>query len=247
MDFSQIDTKFSEIVSLLDRFKSYHNIMDLTLKKVKIIKLDHMLSVIDKYREIFAKYKEAYTTSIETSDIKRKSVEIVEYIKKNGLEPKVVPEDKKQIVSEIKIMDIGMFKGIKFYNDKSFIPTLQYGAVNNKINDKIIILFRVNETHFITCDKFTVTSNISNAKHLLTCVRGGECEFGENCNFYHDPQETKSSHTQVFSNIYLNKSCWDFGDHNKIAEQIKNINIKKISNLMRYCANVLLMGSLITK
>jgi hypothetical protein len=247
MDFSQIDSKFSEIIGLMEKYKSHHNIMDLTLKKVKIIKLENMLEKLDKYREIFNKYKEAYVSSIESSDIKRKSAEIVEYIKKHGLEPKPAVDVKDEKIPDVKIMDIGMFKKIKFYNNKNHIPLLEYGAVNNKINDKIIILFRLNNLHFVTCDKFSITNNVATAKHLLVCTRGAECDFGENCNFYHDPQESKSNHVQVFSNIYLNKSCWDFGDHTKIGEQIKNLNIKKINNLMRYCANVLLVGSLITK
>lgn len=247
MDFSQIDSKFSEILGLMERYKSHHDIMDLTLKKVKIIKLENMLDKLDKYREIFRKYREAYVTSIETSDIKRKSMEIIEYIKKNGLEPIPKVEIKENKIPEAKLMDVGMFKKIKFYSNKLHIPNLEYGAIHSKINDRIIILFRLNEVHFVTCDKFNIVPNSTNARRLIVCTKGVECEFGENCDFYHDPQETKSNHTQVFTNIYLNKSCWDFGDHNKLAEQIKNMNIRKINNLMRYCANILLVGSLINK
>jgi hypothetical protein len=233
-----LDHKINDVLASFEHLKSQYKTLDLTLVKIKLEKISKIIDKLTSYLTIFRKYEECYKSEFKSSDIPAKLKELEKFMKDNKLDY-VKPEVKTDQV-EVKTINIGYHKNIKFYNNKSNIPLLEYGAI--KKNDNIYILLHINKSNYITCDKYVISENNNN---LISCVNGDKCLYGDSCIFYHDPQFTKTEHIANFQSIYLNKSCPNFGDYNKIAIQMKTMKFDNIRNLMRYCANVLLMGSLI--
>jgi hypothetical protein len=150
------------------------------------------------------------------------------------------------------VLEINIGNGVIFkttlYLKREHIPVLGYGAVMNPRDSRAMVLFRYNQRDFVSCSAFQIIdfSNHMDNYRTVCCGNTGSCEYGSACKYYHDPAVwPDSDHTQRFMRTMMVKKCPMFGDSDLIADQRDALTFDSLRTLARYCANMMLLISLI--
>lgn len=143
--------------------------------------------------------------------------------------PKDKPSKVRVMVGDIAVESI-------LYEKIDNVPILQYGAILQ--NHKVFLVFKFSKKDFVSiseCKIVDYNDYYDNQKTI--CCNNYQCEFGNNCKYFHDPFVWKDSdHIQNFIKTYMVKKCPYFGDSTLIKEQIKTMEFSQLKTLARYCA-----------
>ena len=120
------------------------------------------------------------------------------------------------------------------------LPPMRYAAV--MVGDRPVAAFRFgHDRAIVSCGGLSV----DDAKmRSMSCANSSDCNFGNECRYYHDPLLWPgSTHMQHVPRSSMVKGCPGFGDTAALAEQIRELDFEQLRTLGRYAATMVLVIS----
>jgi hypothetical protein len=146
----------------------------------------------------------------------------------------------------INTIDVDIGNGIiipsHLYTKKEGIPIMNYGSIMQ--NGRPLVIFRYSQNNYVSCTASQISdfNNISDNFRTICCVNNQNCEYGQNCKYFHDPLIwPETNHIQKFMKTNMIKKCAYFGHAPFFNDHKKILNFEQAKTLARYCAYMMLL------
>jgi hypothetical protein len=242
-----LQTKISDITNVIKTIttKNVDNIDDCKQLKCLLHMTERIISILDNELTNLSQLK--LKTMSKLSEKVQEIKPILEHaeqqfmIKYSNSQPKLIKQP--TFVNKIDI-DIG--NGIiipsQLFAKKENIPIMSYGSIIQ--NGRPLVVFRYSQNNYVSCTASQISdfNNITDNFRTICCVNNQNCEYGQNCKYFHDPLVwPETNHIQKFMKTSMIKKCAYFGHAPFFNEHKKILTFEQAKTLARYCAYMMLL------
>jgi hypothetical protein len=244
--YKQLQYHLTEVSNILNNLSAPSckddDLQQLVDKKLSMVVMDNVLTMLDKYLTDF-KFLKLKKIKAMTTRTKEFSIQLDDLEKFFGIS--TTEKDTKTQECNVSV-DIGNDIKIdcKLYAKKEDIPIMSYGAIIQSNGDTLIV-WRYSSQDFVSCTSFIVADYSSQAidnYRSICCANQGKCQYGHLCKYFHDPlMWPGSTHIQRFLKTPFVRQCPYFGHMNLFSEQLKTLDFEHLRTLARYIATMALL------